>query len=414
MHVSKEPYIVSCDLDALLRGMRKRYSSKPMDKICAIAFPFMKCNYARKPYMTLPIYDSNTPTSVAWENLISSLASTAMEFDEWAVHVYFYIKHGFLESLGLPYTATAQLLCLFPHPSKHHWFPSWTQVQQYPDVSVRDSDPSQTVSGMDYSLRIMFGRIYRGCSLQLIKPPTPETEAIYCSTMDGKDAQLVATVPGIELHIDSRIEYVLVDISPDPSLWPDNGVHTCRDTDEGHEHQPIWPKSVIIVCEEVDTLALECPSAVMKYRLRRVTTLEWECRQPDKPNGCWLPFEPSLVHMRAIVCSAKDRKFVKSLDNEDTDSEDSEETDSEDNEAIDSRDNEVIDSRDNEVIDSRDNEAIDSRYNEAIDSSDNEGIDLDVFCDPVAIASLSSQGGWHEDWPQGWHSRWPRYQVYVM
>ena len=413
MHVSKVPYIISCDLDAFLRGMRKRHSSKPMDKICAIAFPFMKCNYVWEPYMTLPIYDSNTPTSVAWEKLISSLASTTMKFNEATVATYFNDEDWVPEGLGLPYTSTAQLLCLFPHPSKHHWFPSWTQVQQYPDVSVRDSDPSQTASGMDYSLRIMFGRIYRGCSLQLIKPPTPETKAIYCSTVDGKDAQLVATVPGIELHIDSRIKYVLVDISPDPSLWPRNHFHTCWDTDEGHEHQPIWPKSVIIVCEEVDTLALECPSTVMKYRLRRVTTLEWECRQPGNLDGCWLPFEPSLAHMRSIVCSAKGREFLKSIDKEDTDSEetDSEETDGEE---TDSEDNEAIDSRDNEVLNSRDNEAIDSRYNEAIDSEDNEGIDIDVFCDPVAVASLSSQGGWHEDWPQGWHSRWPRYQVYVM
>ena len=299
--------------------------------------------------MTLPIYDSNTPTSVAWEKVISSLASTTMTLDEVALPLHQNYKHQF-KSLSLPYTATAQLLCLFPHPSKHHWFPSWSQVQQYPNVSVRDSDPrdsdpSQTTSGIDLSLRIMSGRIYRGCSLRLIKSPTPETKAIYCSTVDGKDAQLVATVPGIELDIDSKSKYVLVDISPDLSLWPHNDVHTCFDTDEGHEHLPIWPKSVIIVC-------LECPSADMKYRLRRITTLEWEV------DGCWLPFEPSLEHMRSIVCSAKSRKSVKSLS-----------------------------------------------Y---------KRIDLNVFCDPVAVASLLSQEGWHKDWPQGWHSQWPTCEVYVM
>ena len=340
--------------------------------MCAIAFPFMKCNYNTN-IMTLPIYDSNTPISVAWEKLISSLASTTMRLDEEALISYPIdndleddndSEYDQSESLSLPYTATAQLLRLFPHPSKHHLFPSWTQVQQYPDVSVRDSDPrdsdpSQTASGMDYSLRIMSGRIYRGCSLQLIKPPTSETNAIYCSTVGGKDAQLVATVPGIELHIDSRSKYVLVDISPDLSLWPDNDFNTCKNTNEGHEHLPIWPKSVIIVCEEVDTLAFECPPAVAYYDLHRVTTLEWECRQPGKPGpGCWLPFEPSLVHMRSIVCSAKGREFLK--------------------------------------------------------SPGNKGIDLDVFCDPVAVASLLSQEGWHKDWPQGWHSQWPTCEVYVM
>ena len=365
--------IVSCDLNDLLLGLRKRHSSKPIDKMCAIAFPFMRCNYALNLYITLPIYDSNTPTSVAWEKVISSLASTTMTLDEAVLRVYRTdndseddndSEYDQSKSLCLPYTATAQLLRLFPHPSKHHWFPSWTQVQQYPNVSVRDSDPSHTTSGMDFSLRIMSGRIYRGCSLQLIKSPTPETKAIYCSTVDGKDAQLVATVPGIELHIDSKSKYVLVDISPDLSLWPDNDFNTCKNTDEGHQHLPIWTRSVIIVCEEVDTL--ECPSADMKYRLRRVTTLEWECRQPGKADRCWLPFKPSLEHMRSIVCSAKGREFLESLDNEGT------------------------------------------------DSSDNENIDLNVFCDPVAVASLLSQEGWHKDWPQGWHSQWPTCEVYVM
>ena len=361
--------IESCDLNALLRGMRQRHSSNPIDKVCAIAFLFMKCNYTWDPIITLPIYDSNTTTSVAWEKLISSLASTTIDFEERALVVNVRGKWSVeaLWSLVLPYTATAQLLCLFPHPSKHHWFPSWSQVQQYPDVSERDSDASQsqTTSGIDYSLRIMSGRIYRGCSLQLIKPPTPGTKAIYCSTMDGKDAQLEATVPGIELYIDSRIKYVLVDISPDPSLWPHNFAKTCKNTDKGHEHLPLWLKSVIIVCEEVDTLALECPPAVTEYRLRRVTTLEWECRPSGKPSGCWLPFEPSLAHMRSIVCNAKGKEFLQPLDGKSYEDPDPD-------------------------------------------------IDLDVFCDPTAVASLLSQEEWDKEWPQEWYSQWPKYEVYLM
>ena len=347
--------------------------------------------------MTLPIsvYDPNIPASVMWEKHISSLASTTMEFDEATLRTYFIGNDWKFElSKSLPYTATAQLFCLFPHPSKHHWFPSWSQVQQYPDVSVRDSDPSQTTSGTDYSLRIISGRIYRGCSLQLVKPPTPETKATYCSTMDGKDAQLVATVPGIELHIDSRIKYVLVDISPDFSLWPRNYVNTCLDTDNGHPHLPIWPNSVIIVC-------LECPSADMTYRLRRITTLEWECKQSGKADGCWLPFEPSLEHMRSIVCRAKGCEFLESLDNENIDNE---YTDSSDIEGTDSPNNEGTDIRDNEGTDSLDTEGTDSPENEGTDSSGNEYIDLDVFCDPVAVASLLSQEP----------SRWPRYEVYLV
>ena len=366
--------------------------------------------------MTLPIYDLNTPTSVAWEKLISSLASTRMDFNEVILEIYSG-GNWELELFKLPYTATAQLLRLFPHPSKHHWFPSWTQVQQYPDVSVRDSDPSQAASGMDYSLRIMFGRIYRGCSLQLIKPSTPETKAIYCSTMDGKDAQLVATVPGIELDIDSGIKYVLVDISPDLSLWPGNIDNTCRNTDKGHEHLPVWPKSVIIVCEEVDTLAPEYLSAVMEYRLRRVTTLEWEA------DGYWLPFEPSLVHMRSIVCSAKGRNFLKSLKKSHKNSSDTDE-DPDMHQDLDMHQfqdmyQDLVRYQDLDMDQDLDNDQdLDMGEDPATDTDQesdmDQDLDLDVFCDPVVVARLLSQEGWHEDWPQGWHSRWPRYEVYLV
>ena len=437
--------VESCDLNALLHEVCKRHSSKPIDKICAIAFPFMKCNYAWHLYQTLPIYDSNTPTSVVWENLISSLASTKMTLveavlpvlndpedekdseddndledendlenendseDENASEDEHDSEYDQSKSLSLPYTATAQLLCLFPHPSKHYWFPSWSQVQQYPNVSVRDSDPrdsdpSQTTDDMDYSLRIMSGRIYRGCSLQLIKPPTSETKAIYCCTMDGKHAQLVATVPGIELHIDSKTQYVLVDISPDLSLWPENAGHTCRNNDEGHEHLPIWPKSVIIVC-------LECPSADMNYRLRRVTTLEWECRQPGKLGpGCWLPFEPSLVHMRSIVCKAKGRGFVASLekrhDNTDEDPDTDQDLDMDQYSDTDT-DQEPDMDQDLDM-----DQWSDMDTDEELDMD--QDLDLNVFCDPVAVASLLSQKGWHKDWPEGWYLQWPTCQVYVI
>ena len=215
----------------------------------------------------------------------------------------------------------------------------------------------------------MSGRIYRGCSLQLIQRPTPETKAIYCRTVDGQDAQLVATVPGIELDIDSRSKYVLVDISPYLSLWPDNDFNTCRNTDKGHEHLPIWPKSVIII-------ALECLLAHMKYRLRRVTTLEWECRQPGKPDpGCWLPFKPSPVHMRSIVCKAKGREFVASLEqSHDKPSDTDEDPDMDQGLNID------------QDLDMDQWSDIDTDEESDMD----QDLDLDVFCDPVAAASLLS------------------------
>ena len=289
------------DLDALLRAMRGRHSSSPIDKVCAIAFPFQKRRFDNFDNITFPIYDSNTPVSVAWERLISSIASAKMNHDEL-------VGSGRGDTVILLRTPTIQLLCLFPHPSRHHWFPSWAQLQQYPDVSVRDTDPVPVTATdiMDHSLRIESGRIYRGCSLELKRPPTSKGKAVYdCSMgMGGKIVELVAPVPGIDLNIDSRSTYVLVDISPDYSLWPSSGL--CRTSRVGHVHRPTWHKSVIIVCEEVDSLVQHVQvttssPAIPRYRLRRITTL----RREHAHKRSWMPFKPSLEHMKSVVCSAE-------------------------------------------------------------------------------------------------------------
>ena len=331
---SREP----ADLSTLLYAMRGRYSSNAIDKVCAIAFPFLKRGSHNFRNVTFPIYDPSTPVSEAWERLISSITSTKMEVDDLP-------EDGYNEARRVRHTPTVQLLRLFPHPSRHHWFPSWAQVQQYPNVSVIDKDPVPAAGGeggggrgggggggdiIDYSLRIMSGRIYRGCSLQLSRPPTPKKKATYRCSMGGNHVTLVATIPGVAPNIDSKSKYVLVDISPDHSLWPSELHERCRETGIGHEHPPIWLESVIIVCEEEeegggkkeeekeeeDYMSSPQPSlsaVITRYRLRRVTTLEWDCREITKISARkwsyrprhWLPFKPSLVHMRSILCSAE-------------------------------------------------------------------------------------------------------------
>ena len=347
------------DLDAILCSMSGRYSSNLIDKVCSIAFPFQRRGPDVMAKVAFPIYDACLPVSVAWEQLISIMASTDMYFGD--LHAMTFQ----CDDLGpAQHNPTIQLLRLFPHPSQNHWFPSWAQLQQYPDVSVKDdsNDPGLGAGGIDYSLHIMSGRIYRGCSLRLTQPPTPGKKAIYFCTMGDNGAQLVATVPGIELQIDSGSKYVLVDISPDRSLWPHVPWEKCKKTDIGHEHLPIWQESVILICEEVDTLVqpttdiaggAESSPEIMRYCLRRVTTLEWNCRLSAKPSpGRWLPFEPSLVHMRSVVCSARAPSFINSI----------------------------------------------------------SPSMLDVFCDPAAVAGLLSQ----EEWDGKCDGQWPVYKVYLV
>ena len=296
-------------LDTLLLAMRGRHSSKPIDKVCAIAFPFQKRQQGSFDVKFL-IYDPSTPVSVVWERLISSIASTknkSMTCDEG----YRRSKTKQSPTIQLLQSPTIQLLRLFPHPSRHHWFPSWAQLQQYPNVSVQDNDPVMAAGDMDYSLRIVPGRMYHGCSLKLKQPPTSEEKAAYHCSIGSRSVELVATVPGIEVNFDSRTTYVLVDISPDHSLMFRG---PCCNKLAGHAHLPMWRKSVIIVCEEVDTfaqLATHSPEILRyRYRLRRITTLEWDCSLGElgrrgQGDYHWLPFKQSLEHITSLVCSAE-------------------------------------------------------------------------------------------------------------
>ena len=293
MRDTNSDYDHCVNLNTLLLAVRGRHSSNPIDKVCVIAFPFQKHPWGSFQ-VTLPIYDPSTPVSVAWERLISIIAST---------RVTIYDKSS--PSPEPQHSPTIQLLCLFPHPSRHHWFPSWAQLQQYPNVSFRDNDPVTAAGDIDYSLPIRTGRIYHGCSLKLKQAITSEEKAAYHCSIGSKSVELVATVPGIEVNFDSRTTYVLVDISPDTSV---GSFRPCLNVFVGHVHLPMWQKSVVIVCEEVDTLAqlaTHSPAILAyRYRLRRITTLEWDCRTGEKGRG-WLPFGRSLEHMKSLVCSAE-------------------------------------------------------------------------------------------------------------
>ena len=155
------------NLRTLFLAIRDRHSSKPIDKVWAIAFPFQKLGNVNF-HVTFPIYDPSTPVSVAWGRLISSITSTKWDVEDF----------GDFQSYSTDETTTTQLLCNFPHPSKHHWFPSWTQVLQYPDVSIRDHDPTPVPRDMDCSLRIVSGRIYRDCSLELKRRHTSKGQQL--------------------------------------------------------------------------------------------------------------------------------------------------------------------------------------------------------------------------------------------
>ena len=158
----------------------------------------------------------------------------------------------------------------------------------------------------------------------------------------------------------------------------------CDKTGKGHEHLSMWQESVILVCEEAlagtpaqpaaDTIkAMQSPLAITKYHLRRVTTLGWDCRLSAEPGpGHWLPFEPSLVHMRSVVCSVKGRSWnIARFHDPDPDPDP------------------------------------DPGPDPGPDERAGQDAYPNVFCDPVTFAGLLR-------WDEEWHKQWPVCKVYIV
>lgn len=146
----------------------ERFGTTLLKIYCKVALPLQQHGFCRSGNVVFPIYDPSTPVSVAWGHLISGINTAKMERAD--------LEDMPLDKLNVQrpvtQTPTIQLLHLFPHPSRHHWFPSW----------CKNNDPGLVVAGgTNCSLRMSFGRIYHGCSLQLIQPSTPKKGAVYCT-----------------------------------------------------------------------------------------------------------------------------------------------------------------------------------------------------------------------------------------
>ena len=75
------------DLNTLLHAMRGRYSSKPIDKVSAMAFLLQRYGSYHSPIVTLPIYDTSTSSSTAWAQLVLSITSTKFLTDDEQKHI---------------------------------------------------------------------------------------------------------------------------------------------------------------------------------------------------------------------------------------------------------------------------------------------------------------------------------------
>ncbi|KAF8475086.1 hypothetical protein BDZ91DRAFT_789312 [Kalaharituber pfeilii] len=297
------------DLDALLREVLGRFVSHPVDRVSALAYLFLH----RYDFEILTDSERCLPERVAQHTTLKIPSYDPFEHEEdaWArlVHTTAQLWVAQCHCCDVNLAAT-QLLKLFPHPSEEHWFPSWAQVMQYPDVSVKEPQLADSIPPrMDCSLLIYGGCLYRNVKL-CIAPSKDFNHSGYIASAMGEDGGMkdvfltltTQNVNALDLDINPNYPYVLIDVTPAciiPQL--DMAIPTLN-----------WDYNLIIVCRELTEwrgipTTFEACRNPYKYRLRRVTSLAWtSARDPVEPQKRlllpqWLPFKATLAPQGSMV-----------------------------------------------------------------------------------------------------------------
>ena len=198
-------------MNALFRAIYGRQSSNPRDKVYAVAPPFKRrVNYSSRLFKTpAPIYDPCTSLQAAWEQLISSISSIDIS------ESHLPLVEGRSGS---------------PRQQQFNYF-IYSPILQ---------DTTGSRAGLKYSNTLMFLEIMilqvwsqqAGTTLYAYFLGTYTVVAHLSFDYQDKSYLLLhhgrqrcVTVPGIEVDFNSRSNYVLIDISPDHSLWTNSSEH---------------------------------------------------------------------------------------------------------------------------------------------------------------------------------------------
>jgi len=125
LHILAKRYM---KFDYLLPGVNRRKAANDRDKVAALVYLYMGS------ISRLPLYDAIGSAGDAWTHCMT------ITCDELRA-----------ENLAMV------ILKQFPHPSSEHWFPSWTQVTLYPDIS-RTEPQSDGPPARDCSLLVTNAR----------------------------------------------------------------------------------------------------------------------------------------------------------------------------------------------------------------------------------------------------------------
>lgn len=252
--------------------MKPRNATYPADRVGALMLTVASpAHLAIAP--CVPLYHATDDGGLAWQRY-------------WFAHS----KSQFDNELSDFY---ANFLCLFPNPSANHYFPSWAQVNKFPDVSItepegpdplielQDSDNFDSILPRGCGLNFGSGWIFEGVQFQRWTSNSllvvPERSKINCS---HGVLQAVSTTEDGLLHMGRLVEgesYTL--LAPTGIRIRSMNGHLKTDVtdlrpDGGDPMTPPWKGLIFYVCRKLgtnnSTASLNASECV---HLRRVTTL---------------------------------------------------------------------------------------------------------------------------------------------
>jgi len=204
------------------------------------------------------------------------------------------------------------LLMLFPNPGPEHWYPTWNQFMDFPELTYEPQLPDRTPPQANTPLILNSGRLYRGCTLHQVLDRFGEP-ASYSVTQANSVGESGSNLPwdGVRLgpttagglpqiSTDAGQTYVIIDITPTSIILRDSSL------------EPAWLCHILLICRELSPWIQpedDPPERVRariigptgnlvkedrpRYLLRRVSTLQWMATSKT-----WLPVKECLGSRR--------------------------------------------------------------------------------------------------------------------
>lgn len=282
------------DIGFLIREIQQREATNPVDRVATLVYLYRGTSGSKVTRPILPVYNPSESPEAAWVRLMNTIQETDALTG--------------IDSLDGRLRLELHLLMLFPNPGPEHWYPTWDQFMDFPELTYETQLPERTPPQANTPLRVTSGRLYRGCTLHQVLDQVGEpasfsvtqTNAVGESggglSWDG--VRLLPTTAGglPQISTDAGQTYVIIDITPTNLIT------------KGWLLEPAWLCHILLICRELtpwiqpeedppkrvrtriigptgNLVKEDCP----RYLLRRVSTLQWMATSQT-----WLPVKECL------------------------------------------------------------------------------------------------------------------------